>query len=121
MLSNELKRLRSLHKMTQAELAQKVGFSQQAIARWETGRSTPDPNTLIKLSKIFDVTVDELIGNKKPSGGYYLNPDTARLAQEIHDNPQYKVLFDATKHLNPESIKEVMKFIDYQKSKEGVD
>ena len=45
----------------------------------------------------------------------------AKMAQEIYDNPQYKVLFDATKKLKPESIKEVMKFIDYQKAKEEGD
>lgn len=118
MLSAELKRLRASNKMTQAELAQKIGYSQQAIARWETERSTPDPNTLIKLAHVFGVTVDELVGNTQ-NKGYYMNSETARLAQEIHDNPQYKVLFDATKHLKPESVKEVMRFIDYQKSKEG--
>ena len=56
--------------------------------------------------------------NNKENQTYYLNPEAAKMAQEIYDNPQYKVLFDATKKLKPESIKEVMKFIDYQKAKE---
>lgn len=119
MLSTELKRLRAIHKLTQAELAQKVGFSQQAIARWETDRSTPDPDTLIKLSKVFGVTVDELVGNKLTGQGYYTDPETARLAQELHDNPEYKAMFDATRGLSPEAVKEVMNFIRYQKAKEG--
>lgn len=119
MLSTELKRLRAIHKLTQAELSQKVGFSQQAIARWETGRSTPDPDTLIKLSKVFGVTVDELVGNKLTGQGYYTDPETARLAQELHDNPAYKAMFDATRGLSPEAVKEVMNFIRYQKAKEG--
>ena len=118
MLSDELKRLRALNRMTQAELAQRVGYSQQAVARWETNRSTPDPNTLIRLAHIFGVTVDELVGNA-PHEGYYINPETARLAQELHDNPEYKAMFDATRQLSPEAVKEVMNFIRYQKAKEG--
>ena len=51
----------------------------------------------------------------------YMLETEAKMAQEIYDNPQYKVLFDATKKLKPESIKEVMKFIDYQKAKEEGD
>lgn len=49
---------------------------------------------------------------------YYVDPETALLAQELKDNPQYRVLLDSTKKLKPESIKEVMKFIDYQIAKE---
>ena len=82
-------------------------------------RSTPDPETLIKLSKVFGVTVDELVGNKLPEQGYYTDPVTARLVQELHDNPEYKAMFDATRGLSPEAVKEVMNFIKYQKAKEG--
>lgn len=120
MLSYEMKRLRALNRMTQAELARRVGYSQQAIARWETNRSTPDPNTLIKLAHVFGVTVDELVGNA-PHEGYYINPETARLAQELHDNPEYKAMFDAIRKLSPAAIKEVISFIKFQKSKEGED
>lgn len=49
---------------------------------------------------------------------YYIDPETAMLAQELKDNPQYRALLDSSKKLKPEGIKEVMKFIDYQLSKE---
>lgn len=120
MLTKNLKHLRAVTGLTQQGLAQKIGFSQQAIARWETGKATPDPDTLIKLAAVFNVSVDELLGSSKPKETYYLNPETAKMAQELHDNPKYRILFDASKKLPPEALQEVINFIDFQLSKEGV-
>ena len=47
--------------------------------------------------------------------------ETAALAQELKDNPEYRALLDATRHLKPESVKEIMQFIKYQKAKEKGD
>ena len=52
------------------------------------------------------------------SPGYYADVETATLAQELKDNPEYRALLDATRKLKPESVKEVMAFIKYQKAKE---
>lgn len=112
--------LRERSGLKQYELAQKANMNPAVLNRIESGKRPARDDEIKTIARIFHVSTDYLLGNSD-AGGYYLNPDTARLAQEIHDNPQYKVLFDATKHLNPESIKEVMKFIDYQKSKEDVD
>lgn len=74
-----------------------------------------DIDILIRIANILGVPVDYFSDESKT---YYLNSETAALAQEIHDNPQYKVMFDATRKLKPQSIEEVMKFIDYQIAKE---
>lgn len=119
-LGERLKELRETSGKTQEEMGKLLNLGRVAYTQYENDKRMPTLDTLKRLSEIFNVTTDYLLG-KNSSSQYYLDPETARLAQEIHDNPHYKVLFDATKHLNPESIKEVMKFIDYQKSKEGVD
>lgn len=62
MLPQTLKLLRKQKGVTQAQLSHHLQVSQQAVGKWETGRSTPDPNTLIKMSEFFGVTVDELLG-----------------------------------------------------------
>ena len=64
MLPERLKELRTNAKMSQKELAKKLFMSQQAIAKWETGTATPNPETLVKISAIFDVTVDQLLGSQ---------------------------------------------------------
>ena len=66
MLSGRLKDLRSKKDMTQAELAETIGVSQQAVAKWEKNKAEPDHNTLMKLSEIFHVTTDYLLGRNAP-------------------------------------------------------
>ncbi|MBQ6441504.1 MAG: helix-turn-helix transcriptional regulator [Lachnospiraceae bacterium] len=46
--------------LTQAELADKMGVSKSAIAKWETGGGLPDRNNLRKLSEAMNVSVDDL-------------------------------------------------------------
>jgi len=49
-------------KMTQADLAQKLGVTTKAVSQWETGRSALPAKRLVALSNIFDCTTDWLLG-----------------------------------------------------------
>lgn len=62
MLNETLKQLRKQRKLTQADLAAQLGVTQQAVGKWETGRSSPDPEALLRLSELLDVSVDRLLG-----------------------------------------------------------
>lgn len=64
MLSKRLKELRALKGLSQAELARFIGMSQQAVAKWETEKATPDPEMLGKLADFFTVSTDYLIGRE---------------------------------------------------------
>ncbi|MGI5967645.1 XRE family transcriptional regulator [Anaerotruncus sp. AF02-27] len=64
MFSDRLRALRRERKISQVSLAETLGISQQAVGKWETGRSTPDPRTLRRLADIFDVTTDYLLGRE---------------------------------------------------------
>ena len=48
--------------MTMKELAEKIGVSESAISQYENGKRQPGYDTLIELTKIFDVTADYLLG-----------------------------------------------------------
>ena len=50
--------LRKCNKWTQAELAEKLNYSDKAISKWERGESTPDAENMLALSKIFNVKID---------------------------------------------------------------
>ncbi len=56
----KIKTLRMSHSMTQAQLAQKLGLSVQAISKWESGTNMPDIQLLPELSVIFGVSIDSL-------------------------------------------------------------
>ena len=47
--------------MTQEDLAKKLGVIQSAVSQWETGKSKPRADMLLKLAEIFGCTVDELL------------------------------------------------------------
>ena len=66
MLFNEkLKMLRKESKMTQEQLAEKLNVSRQAITKWEAGDGVPDIENLKQISKVFNITIDELIKEEK--------------------------------------------------------
>lgn len=118
------KKLRGLldeNKINQSELAEMLQVSESTVGKWLLKKALPRMGIIEKLSSIFNCPKSYLLEENETRRSYYLNPEAAKMAQEIYDNPQYKVLFDATKKLKPESIKEVMKFIDYQKAKEEGD
>lgn len=56
-----LNTLRKEKGWTQTELAEKTGVTNQAVSKWETGESYPETSILIKLSELFDVSVDDLL------------------------------------------------------------
>lgn len=62
-ISINIKKLRKENNMSQAELAEKLHISPQAVSKWETGKSLPDMLTLKSLSEIFNVSVDYLISD----------------------------------------------------------
>ncbi len=78
--AENLKRLRGKFGMTQKQLAKELNMSQQAIAKWETGKSEPSHEMTIRLSEFFGVTLDELLGNEKP-------PSLGRYTQNVEGQP----------------------------------
>ena len=62
MFAQRLKELRKLNGLSQAALSSLLGVTQQAVGKWETGRSTPDPQTLARVAAYFKVSTDYLLG-----------------------------------------------------------
>ena len=62
-LGLKLQEIRKQNKLSQEALAEKLGVSRQAISKWERGESSPDTENLIALSRIYGVSIDELLGS----------------------------------------------------------
>lgn len=60
-IGNFITTLRKEKGMTQEQLAEKLDISSKAVSKWETGKCFPETTQLIKMSKIFDVTIDEIL------------------------------------------------------------
>ena len=64
-LANRLYEYRKQSGLSQEELAEKLGISRQSVSKWERAESCPDTDNLIELSKIYNVTMDELLNTSK--------------------------------------------------------
>ena len=68
----QLKILRLSHKLTQQEIANILGVDRTTYVKYETGKSEPTFETLVRLADYFGVSTDYLLGNEKtPSGNVY--------------------------------------------------
>lgn len=115
--SNIFKALRQTSGYTQQEFADKIGISRSTIGMYETGAREPDFETLEIIADFFNVDTDYLLGrtNKTtllPESSYYLNEDARDMAEFMFKNPEYKVLFDASRKVKKEDISFVKEMID---------
>lgn len=89
-LGEKIKERRTAHGLTQEILAQEMGVSRQAVAKWESGQSAPSSEKLIALAKLFHIPLDELIGvgtapaasGRKPNP--ILRANLTRMAITLH-------------------------------------
>ena len=66
-IGNKLNQLRKLSGMTQEQLAEKINVSRQTISKWESDNTSPDLESIVKISKIFHVSLDDLLKEAETS------------------------------------------------------
>lgn len=122
---NVLKSLRTSMGLTQADLAKALKISRSTIGMYEKGAREPDFETLETIADFFNVDIDYLMGrtnkttkvidpnSEDPS--YYLDDETRKIAQEIYENPDLRILFDASKNATPEDLKFVIEMVKRMK------
>ena len=86
---------------------------------YENGNREPDFETLEMIADFFNVDIDYLLGRTDKTtllpetvGHYYLNEDAREMAQFMFENPEYKVLFDASRKVKKEDIAFVKEMMD---------
>lgn len=97
-----------------SDVARATGVPYSTFTDWKAGRYVPKYDKLQKIADFFGVSVDYLLSEnpdtddapvqKNEQAGYYTNPDTAKKAQELFDDPKYRVLFDAAEGSDPEDL-----------------
>lgn len=105
-------------------VAKELGISRATYYRYESKDIEKIPiSALAPLAKILKTTPEYLMGWDEctTKHDYYTNPETAILAQQIHDDPNLRILLDASKDLEPEDIKVVVDLVKRMKAKERGD
>ena len=80
-LGNNIQTLRKRKGLSQEKLAEKINVTRQTISNWELGETAPNPEQLILLSKEFDISIDELVGND------------AKLSKSLKEDESIKMIY----------------------------
>lgn len=116
-LGENIRFLRTKKGYSQDDIANKLGYkSFTTIQKWESGVSEPPLKALKKLSEIFNVDMNDLATKKlstytnNDNNVYYLD-DARDMVQFVCENPEYKVLFDASRKVKKENTSSRLKYI----------
>lgn len=89
-LYEKLYELRRASGMSQEELAEKLGVSRQAVSKWESGATQPELQKLIELSKLYSVSVDELLSLEHAKAPQDTAPDAEAPVQDGFESASAK-------------------------------
>ena len=117
-LAKNIRYLRRKRNLSQDQIAEQLGYkSYTTIQKWEMGTSEPPISKLRALSELLGVDINDLASKDltiedDSDESYYLDEDAREAAEFLHKNPDYKVLFDASRKVKKEDIEFVKQMLD---------
>ena len=111
---------------TQLEVANAIGVSPQSFNTWTQGKILPRMGKIQLLADYFGINKSDLLEEKtEPDSSdipaYYYDEEAASAAEFLYKNPEYKVLFDASRKVKAEDIEFVKRMIDRMNGDDGSD
>ena len=119
--TRNLNNLLQEHNKTQLELANYIGVSNTSVNNWTKGYNTPRMDKIDLICSFFHIRREDLLTDAPQEQAYYTNPETAKVAQEIFDNSDLRILFDAAKDSSPEQLKLAAEMLRQFKKTSGED
>lgn len=112
--SRNLRRIMALNDKRPVDIVNDLGIHFSTVSGWIHGEKFPRMGSVEMLAKYFGVEKSDLIEDKGDATpeAYYLNDEARDLAEFMFRNPQYKVLFDASRKVKPEDLETVQKIIE---------
>ena len=65
-IAKNLMHYRKAAGLTQAELAEKINYSDKSVSKWESGNGIPDVYTLVQIAKLYGLTLNDFVGEESP-------------------------------------------------------
>lgn len=88
-----------------ADIVRDLGIPFSTVSNWVNGLKLPRMGKVEMLASYFGIEKSDLLEEKKDDEtGYYLNPEAAAMAQELFENPDLRMLFDAARDVKPENL-----------------
>lgn len=108
------------HGVSTYKVSKETGIAQSVFSSWKNGISTPKQDKMQKIADYFNVSLEYLMTGEEKEGGkkYYLNDETAKMAQDIFENKELRMLFDTARDAEPEDLQAVHNMLLALKRKE---
>ena len=108
------------HGVSTYKVSKETGIAQSVFSSWKNGISTPKQDKMQKIADYFNVSLEYLMTGEEREGGekYYLNDETAKMAQDIFENKELRMLFDTARDAEPEDLQAVHNMLLALKRKE---
>ncbi len=97
------------------DMCDALGVKYTTFTDWVKGNSYPRIDKIELMANYFGITKADLVeahSDNQDTEQYYLDPDARDMAQFLFENPEYKVLFDASRKVKKEDIEFVKQMID---------
>ena len=105
-------KLRDERGLKDADVVRETKITKSTFSDWKSGRSNPKQEKLQKIADFFGVTVNYLMTGESPvEDEYYTNPETARMAQEMFEDPDMRSLLDMKRNMEPDKFKAHVNFM----------
>lgn len=121
LFSRRLRELLEARDMNQNELAKVLHVSESTVGKWTLGKSMPRTMGVIQqIADFFNVGKSYLLEEDAAPGShddhtterpYYLDPEVAEMANELKENPDMRILFDASRKLSKQDMKTVINMV----------
>lgn len=97
-----------------------TGISQSTISTWKAKKSLIGSELGTKIADYFDVSLEYLMTGKEKENGetYYLNDETRKIAQEVFESKELRMLMDEARDADPEDIRAIHNMLLALKRKE---
>lgn len=111
-IGEKMKEARIKSGYSQKEAAQKLGLSPSAYSNYENNHREPSMAVLYSFCELVGCNISDLVMARPSEEHYYLDEQAREAAEFLHKNPDYRVLFDASRKVKKEDIEFVKQMID---------
>ena len=129
-----LKEARLKAGFTLEQAGEKIGVIAKTIQRYETGQRKISMDKFMELTSLFGVdytsfisaakrrlseeTSADFAGDHQAEDGYYLDDEVAKIAQQVYERPELRMLFSASKDVSAEDLRAVIALVDRMKKED---
>ena len=115
LVAKNLRRIAYENGKTQADIARDLKISKATVSSWMNGTRVPRVPNIDLLCHYFNCKRSDIMQehhDPKTDSGYYINDDARDFAQFLFENPEYRVLFDASRKVKKEDLEIVKELLD---------